>query len=65
MAEPKGNQLVLQLTKNDIHNINMFLSRVDLKGREALLFSQLLEKINNQALNQPEEVIEEEVEVDE
>lgn len=41
------------LTKTDIHNLLVFLKRVQLTGEEAITYVELLQKI--QALNEGEE----------
>lgn len=42
----------MQLTKTDIHNLLVFLKRVQLTGEEAITYVELLQKI--QALNEGE-----------
>lgn len=37
----------MQLTKTDIHNLLVFLDRVQLTGNEAVTFVQILEKLTN------------------
>lgn len=37
----------MDLTNNDIHNLLVFLNRVQLSGSEAVTFVQILEKLTN------------------
>ena len=41
--------VVINLTETERKNLQVFLSRVDLKGSEALIFGTLLIKIQNAA----------------
>lgn len=43
----------MELTKADIHNLIVFLNRVQLSGNEAVTFVQLVAKI--QAMNKDDE----------
>lgn len=43
------------LTKEDIHNLLVFLNRVQLTGNEAVAFVQLLEKLMQMQKSEEEE----------
>lgn len=47
----------MQLTKTDIHNLLVFLDRVQLSGSEAVTFVQILEKLmqmqNDEKVGEP------------
>lgn len=45
----------MELTKNDIHNLLVFLERVQLTGGEAMTFVELCSKLNSIANNEGEE----------
>lgn len=39
--------MIIRMNKEDIKNLNVFLSRVQMSGQEAPVYCKLLEKINN------------------
>ena len=43
----------LKLSKGDIYNLNQFLNTVALTGKDAMVFAQLVTKINSQAQQNP------------
>ena len=45
----------MDLTNNDIHNLLVFLNRVQLSGSEAVTFVQLLEKLTQMQNSKKEE----------
>lgn len=49
----------MSLTNNDIHNLIVFLNRVQLSGNEAVTFVQILEKLmqmqNGEKVGEPHE----------
>lgn len=42
-------QVTINLTQGDLYNLNQFLNTVQLTGKEAMVFAQLVSKINQQA----------------
>lgn len=45
----------MELTNNDIHNLLVFLNRVQLSGGEAVTFVQVLEKLMQMQKSEEEE----------
>ena len=54
MMDSKKEKIV-KLTENDIINIQMFLSRVDIKGKEAFLLCGLIQKLEKAENIEPKE----------
>lgn len=39
------NDMIVKMTNNDIINLQMFLSRVDIKGKEAFVLCSIIKKL--------------------
>jgi hypothetical protein len=42
-------EYTIKLSKADLHNLNQFLNTVSLSGKDAMIFVQLVSKINRPA----------------
>jgi hypothetical protein len=49
MSAQMDEQVTINLTQGDLYNLNQFLNTVQLTGKEAMVFAQLVSKINQQA----------------